>query len=256
MPRERRRLILLEATSAQDRLENRVTSLEESSQLLNSKINDQYQTKIEAASKYRIRLSGIVLLNIFGNHGSVDNQDFPTWAIPASANCLEPTLERQLATVGAWTRSIRSPIGRSEDDRETSRSIFRADSPTRRMGSISAGAHAYGQHAGWTGRILRSLRGQDNAFHVSAVADLVRLAGRAGFGYAGNLWGWIPQVRVEHRFDLRKGQNITLQAGMMDNVTGELPLRPSSAPRKPERVRVSPLTQCEYRGHAVYLACH
>jgi hypothetical protein len=43
------------------------------------------------------------------------------------------------------------------------------------------------------------------------------------FGYAGNLWGWIPQVRVEHRFDLSEGQNITLQAGMMDNVTGELP---------------------------------
>jgi len=30
-------------------------------------------------------------------------------------------------------------------------------------------------------------------------------------------------VRVEHRFDLSEGQNITLQAGMMDNVTGELP---------------------------------
>ena len=54
--------------------------------MLNSKIIDQYQTKIEAASKYRIRLSGIVLLNVFGNHGSVDNQDFPTWAIGPGAN--------------------------------------------------------------------------------------------------------------------------------------------------------------------------
>ncbi len=75
-----------QAAPRQDRVEDRVAALEESSQLLNSKINDQYQTKIEAASKYRMRLSGIVLLNVFGNQGSVDNQDFPTWAVGPGAN--------------------------------------------------------------------------------------------------------------------------------------------------------------------------
>ena len=49
------------------------------------------------------------------------------------------------------------------------------------------------------------------------------------FGYAGNLWGWIPQVRITHRFDLSEGQNITLEGGFMDNVTGELP--PASVER-------------------------
>jgi hypothetical protein len=43
------------------------------------------------------------------------------------------------------------------------------------------------------------------------------------FSYAGNLWGWIPQVRLEHRFDLSPGQNLTLQAGILDNLTGEPP---------------------------------
>ncbi len=77
-------------------LEDRVASLEESSQLLNSKINDQNQTKIEAASKYRVRLSGIVLFNIFSNHGNVDNQDFPTWAIPPNASASGQTLGASL----------------------------------------------------------------------------------------------------------------------------------------------------------------
>ena len=67
-------------------VEERVSSLEESSQLLNSKLDDQYQTKVEAASKYRVRLSGIVLLNLFGNHGRMDSQDTPTWAIPDIPN--------------------------------------------------------------------------------------------------------------------------------------------------------------------------
>ena len=49
-------------------------------QLVDAKINDQYQTKVESGSKYRLRLSGIVLLNIFGNSGAVDNIDFPSLA--------------------------------------------------------------------------------------------------------------------------------------------------------------------------------
>ena len=41
--------------------------------------------------------------------------------------------------------------------------------------------------------------------------------------YAGNLWGWIPQIRVEHRFIIADDQNLTVQAGLMDNITGEPP---------------------------------
>ncbi len=58
-------------------LTQRVSTLEESSQLLSGKVDDQYQTKVESASKYRVRLSGIVLLNLFTNHGTTDNFDFP-----------------------------------------------------------------------------------------------------------------------------------------------------------------------------------
>ena len=62
-------------------LEQRLDHLEESQDLLSGKVDEQYQTKVESASKYRVRLSGIVLFNLFGNQGSVDNQDVPTWAV-------------------------------------------------------------------------------------------------------------------------------------------------------------------------------
>ena len=42
---------------------NRITEVEDSIQLLTSKLDDQYQTKIESASKYHMRLSGILLLD-------------------------------------------------------------------------------------------------------------------------------------------------------------------------------------------------
>src|SRR5271163_2377138 len=50
-------------------LGSRVQKLEESTQLLGSKIDEQYQTKVETAGKYRARLSGIVLMNAFHNVG-------------------------------------------------------------------------------------------------------------------------------------------------------------------------------------------
>src|SRR5579862_4737530 len=72
------------AASSAPELEQKLGRLGEDQQLLSAKIDEQYQTKVESASKYRIRLSGIVLFNLFGNSGSVDNQDVPTWATPAN----------------------------------------------------------------------------------------------------------------------------------------------------------------------------
>jgi len=63
-------------------LDGRAGSLEETTQLLQSEIRGQYQTKVESASKYRVRLSGLALLNLFHNGGLVDNLDFPTYAAP------------------------------------------------------------------------------------------------------------------------------------------------------------------------------
>src|SRR5437764_14851124 len=60
-------------------VEQRLSSLEDTTQLLNSRVDDQYQTKVASASKYRVRLSGIALLNTFSNRGVTDNQDIPSW---------------------------------------------------------------------------------------------------------------------------------------------------------------------------------
>src|SRR5205807_8699875 len=53
--------------------DQRLTKLEEDEQLLNERVEEQYQTKVESTSKYRLRLSGIVLTNAFSNHGYVDH---------------------------------------------------------------------------------------------------------------------------------------------------------------------------------------
>jgi len=206
----------------QDHLEDRVAALEDSAQLLNSKISDQYLTKIEAASKYRIRLSGIVLLNIFGNHGSVDNQDFPTWAIGPGANLSAKALGASLrqSEVGLEVFGPRLAGAKTTGNVQVDFSGgFTNTSDGVNLGLVRLRVASL--RMDWKNTSI--VAGQDDAF-VSPLAptSFASLAVPA-FGYAGNLWGWIPQVRVDHRFDLSEGQNITIQAGLMDNVTGELP---------------------------------
>src|SRR5262249_32156509 len=44
------------------------------------------------------------------------------------------------------------------------------------------------------------------------------------FSYAGNLWNWTPQVRVEHKFTLGEESSLMLQGGILDPESGEPPV--------------------------------
>src|SRR5690348_13209683 len=83
-------------------LEQRVQKLEESTSLIGSKIDEQYQTKVETASKYRARLHGIILMNAFRNVGGTNSVDFPDISEPVTPG-------GSLAAIGATLRQ--SQIG-------------------------------------------------------------------------------------------------------------------------------------------------
>ncbi|HEX8894209.1 MAG TPA: hypothetical protein VF783_12840, partial [Terriglobales bacterium] len=62
----------------------RVGHLEEDQQMLSAKVDTQYQTKVESASKYRVRFAGIALFNLFSTQGTVDSIDVPQLAYSQS----------------------------------------------------------------------------------------------------------------------------------------------------------------------------
>src|SRR5258708_28049793 len=71
------------SVSVQDQgVPDRAATSEEDQQLIDGKLGDLYQTKVESGSKYRLRLSGIVLLNMYDNRGTVEYQDIPSVAEP------------------------------------------------------------------------------------------------------------------------------------------------------------------------------
>src|SRR5215813_2717820 len=50
--------------------------------ILNARVDEQRQTKVESMSRYRLKLSGLALFTAFANYGQVDNTSLPSIALP------------------------------------------------------------------------------------------------------------------------------------------------------------------------------
>ncbi len=212
-------------SSAQDREKEsraQLEKLEENQTLLKAMVEEQHQTKVESASKYRIRLTGIALLNVFGNRGKVDNLDVPNLALPRG----------KLDTGGSFGATVRqSEVG------------FEVYGPTLAGARTSADMHldlfggfpdtADGVTAGLVRLRTATVRmdwartslvvGQDAPFFSPLSPTSIASLGYPAFSYSGNLWTWTPQVRLEHRVALSAANSILFQGGILDPLSGETP---------------------------------
>ena len=84
-------------------LDARLAQLEGDVSLMNDKLTEQSQTKVESGSKYRERFSGIILLNTEITRGSVDNLDFPQIATPPPTPGTSGAFLRFAAAVTTWS---------------------------------------------------------------------------------------------------------------------------------------------------------
>lgn len=202
--------------------EDRMSKLEEDQQFIDSKVNDQYQTKVESGSKYRLRLSGMVLLNLYDTRGMVDNQDFPQ---VASAMGL-------LGSPAAFGGSLRQSqlgldvFGPDVAGAHTSANVrfdfaggF-ANTPngvTEGLVRLRTGTLRFD----W--RNTSVIGGQDHLFFAPLAPTSLASVATPALSYAGNLWSWTPQIRVEHRYTLSEGSSVSVQAGILDSLTADLP---------------------------------
>jgi hypothetical protein len=200
----------------------RPATLEEEYQLLTGKIDDQYQTKVESASKYRLRLSGIVLMNLVSNRGVVDSIDLPTLAYAKGAG----------DSGGSFGATLRqSEIGVEAFGPNVAGARTRADLQLDLAGGFPSVPN--GINSGLlrlrTGTIRMDwantsvVAGQDGVFFSpNSPTSFASLAVPA-LSAAGNLWAWVPQIRVEHRVTLGNDSSLMFQGGILDPVSGEVP---------------------------------
>lgn len=210
------------ATAENSPIEERVQKLEEATTLIGAKVDEQFQTKVETASKYRARLHGIVLMNAFRNVGGADNVDFPVYAVPLP-------WYRPQANMGATLRQ--SQIGLEI----FGPTVFGAKSSADVQMDFAGGFPATGNGVNFGIARLQTasvrldwdrtsiVAGQDSLFLSPLSPTSFASLATPTFAFAGNLWGWTPQVRIEHRFSVADQQTITMQAGVLDNLDWEPP---------------------------------
>lgn len=197
-------------------------TLEEEYQLLSGKVDDQYQTKVESASKYRLRLSGIVLMNLASNQGVVDSVDLPTLAYARPTGIPG-------GSFGATLRQ--SEIGFEAFAPSVAGAKIRADLQLDLAGGYPVVANGLNSgllrlrtgtmRVDWTNTSI--VAGQDAIFFSPNSPTSFATLAIPALSSAGNLWGWVPQVRVEHRVVLSEESSLLFQGGILDPVTGEAP---------------------------------
>jgi hypothetical protein len=212
------------ATSGEEgaTIAERVTKLEDNQELTDAKVLEQSQTKVESGSKYRVRLSGMVLLNAFETRGAVDNLDFPEIAtapeVPGTSGAFAGSLRQSQLGIevfgpdvaGAHTSAnVKFDFagGQVDTGNGAVMGIVRLRTGTIRMD--------------WTDTSL--VAGQDSLFFAPLVPTSLASLAIPALSYSGNLWMWTPQIRVEHRVALSDDSSLLLQAGILDSLTGDYP---------------------------------
>jgi len=209
---------------------NRLAKLEEEAEIVEGKVSDQYQTKVESGSKYRLRLSGVILLNLLENRGTVDNLDFPSYSESMASE--EPN-----ASPYAFGGSLRqSQIRLQAFGPDVAGARTSADINFDFAGGFSSAPN--GEFMGTPRLRTGTLRfdwgntsivgGQDRLFFAPLAPTSLATVAIPALSYAGDLWAWAPQVRVEHRIVLSESSNLFLEGGILDNLTGDSPSDPFS----------------------------
>ena len=197
-------------------------TLDEEYQLLSGKVDDQYQTKVESASKYRVRLSGIVLMNAVSNQGVVDSIDLPTVAYARTPGDTGGSFGATLRQSQVGLEAFGPTVAGAETTADLQLD-FAGGFPSVPNG-INSGImrlRTATMRMDWTNTSV--VVGQDAIFFSPTSPTSFASLAIPALSSAGNLWAWVPQIRVEHRIELGETSNLSFQAGILDPVSGESP---------------------------------
>jgi hypothetical protein len=183
-------------------------TVEERIEIAERRISEQAQSKVEAAQRFPVRLTGMAVVNTYLNSKQNGNVDYPTSA----------SLGRGTSTGGAtWRQSI---LGLDyQGGRTVAGGTVRGEVSFDFFGGVN-------QPLGHLLRLRTASIGLDwKSTSVSFVQDKPIISPRnpdsiAQIGVspltgAGNLWLWVPQFRFEQRVTAGESTQFSILAGVM-----------------------------------------
>ena len=206
--------------------QDRVAKLTDDVQLLSSKVDEQYQTKVESASKYRVRLSGMLLMNVFSNSGNPDHLEVPSAALPATQSLTGGNTGGSFGATGRQSQlglEVYGPTLAGAKTRGDFVVDFFGEFPETVNGSSSGSLRVRTGTVRLDWPRTSLVGGIDDLFVSPIYPTSFASLGIPALSYSGNLWAWMPQLRVEHRFTPSENSTFTLSGGILDPLTGETP---------------------------------
>jgi hypothetical protein len=212
----------LQGTSTDETLDERLNRIEENSQLLDSKIAGQDRSKVESGSKYRIRLSGLFLFNLYGVTGNVNNQDFPEFGTPpgfiASDHAFGGSIRQSQIGIEGFGPDLLGAHTSASLRFDFAGALLQEENGAL-MGGVRLRTGTF--RMDWANTSL--IAGQDFLFFAPLAPTSLATVAIPAMSYSGNLWAWTPQVRVEHRFHVAENATIAVTGGILDQATGDIP---------------------------------
>lgn len=198
------------------------TGQSEDQQLLTSKVDEMEQTKVESASRYKVRLSGLVLMNAFSNWGNVDIQDLANLAFATPKGVARgntgATLRQTMVGLEVAGPSVAGARTSARVDMD-----FFGGFPDAHYGVTAGLVRLRTAVARMEWEHTTLVAGQDGLFFSPLSPTSYANVAQPSFSWSGNLWVWTPQIRVERRWTTSETSQFAWQGGVLDALTEEIP---------------------------------
>src|SRR5207248_8423220 len=196
-----------------------LSEVAENQKVIAARVEEQHQTKVESASRYRVKVSGLILMNAYSNRGTVDFTDLPNRALAGT----------ERGSVGATVRQSilgLQVFGPDLAGAETGANIsvdFFGGVPRQPYGTTvgilrlrQAAAHLDWQNTSLT-------IGQDVPFVSPLSPTSFATLAEPALSWSGNLWVWTPEAVLEHRFHTSENSYIALSGGVLAPLSEDIP---------------------------------
>lgn len=204
--------------------------LRERQAMQESQIATHEQAKVESASKYPVKLTGLVLFNSFVNTRQVDMPATPTLALPGPGSTGASMKQTILGfdAQGPHLLGAQSYADLRIDFAGTLQSTAGGSSDSTPYAAAASFLRLRTAHAGlqWGHTVVgfsldRPILSPEAPTSLTAVAE-------PALAWSGNLWTWNPQVGVTHDVPVGNSTTLRLQSALID--VGDAPYSLSLLP--------------------------
>ncbi|MEQ1907381.1 MAG: hypothetical protein ABMA15_01070 [Vicinamibacterales bacterium] len=211
-----------EAADVQQSLQSLREQLDEERELLAGQLSTLEQAKVESGSKYRVRLFGMALMQLISTRGAVDNIDLPNLAIESVPGDSGGNVSAGVRQSYIGLAVFGPKIGGMNASGDIRLDFFHGF-PSANDGLSAPGVRLRTMQFAFDGANTSIRAGQEAPFFSPLSPSSLASTAYPALSTSGNIWAWTPQVYVEHRVTQPNDTTLSLRAGMLDSLTGELP---------------------------------